>query len=151
MTSLSIRFYCFAQLAASDDSHQHHEMDHQQTIGHGAADKDSEPTSQAPSTFKDKFKGFVSSVKEGASDVIEKLDEKRKEAVAGTKKLVDKIKNKYDEYKNGDSSEENVPRVPELIDEHAKHAADKVKNGADAAKDAVVDKTQNFMNNEKLN
>ncbi|XP_025194763.1 uncharacterized protein LOC112594275 [Melanaphis sacchari] len=136
-------------LAASDNSQQHHQNEdlHQQMAGH--VDKDtSAETTPSPSTFKDKFKGFVSSVKEGASEALDKLDEKRKEAVAGTKKLVngaiDKIKHSYDSLKNG-NSEENVPRVPDSSsEEHVKNAADKAKE----AKDAVVDKTQNFMKSE---
>lgn len=99
------------------------------------------PTTVTPSSFKDKVKGYFASVKEGASDAFEsvsdsvsgaahKLEEKRKEAVAGTKKLVngaiDKIKSSYDTYKHGDSEEE-VPREPESAEEHAKHAVDGAK------------------------
>ncbi|XP_050522777.1 uncharacterized protein LOC126895205 isoform X1 [Daktulosphaira vitifoliae] len=81
-------------------------------------------TEEPPKSFKDKFNGFVTSVKEGASDAYEsvsdsvsdaakKLDEKRKQAVAGTKKLVngaiEKIKNTYNGYKNPEPNEEDVP------------------------------------------
>jgi len=138
-------------LAASDNSHQHqqNEDSHQQTIGHVEKDTTAE-TTPTPSTFKDKLKGFVSSVKEGASEALDKLDDKRKEAVAGTKKIVngaiDKIKHTYDSYKNG-NSEENVPRIPESSEEHVKNVADKAKD----AKDAVIDKTQNFMKSENFN
>lgn len=123
---------------------------HQQTVGY--VDKDpSAETTPTPSTLKDKFKGFVSSVKEGASEALDKLDEKRKEAVAGTKKLVngaiEKIKHSYDSIKNG-NSEENAPRSPESSsEEHVKNAAEKAKE----AKDDVIDKTQNFMKSEKFN
>ncbi|CAH1709006.1 uncharacterized protein LOC114132852 isoform X1 [Aphis gossypii] len=136
-------------LAASDNSQQHQQNEdvHQQTVGYVDKDTSSE-TTPTPSTFKDKFKGFVSSVKEGASDALDKLDEKRKEAVAGTKKLVngaiDKIKHSYDSIKNG-NSEENTPRSPESSSE------EHVKNAAKDAKDAVIDKTQNFMKSEKTN
>ena len=138
-------------LAASDNSHQHQQNEdlHQQTVGH--VDKDtSAETTPTPSTFKDKFKGFVSSVKEGASEALDKLDDKRKEAVAGTKKLVngaiDKIKHTYESYKNG-NSEENTPRIPESSsEEHVKNVAEKAKD----AKDAVIDKTQNFMKSENI-
>jgi len=92
----------------------------------------------------------VSSVKEGASEALDKLDDKRKEAVAGTKKFVsgaiDKIKHTYDSYKNG-NSEENVPRIPESSEEHVKNVGEKAKD----AKDAIIDKTQNFMKSEKIN
>jgi len=121
----------------------------QEAVGYGATDEIKDTTSTvAPSSFKDKVKGFYSSVKEGASGAFEsvsdsvseaahKLEEKRKEAVAGTKKLVngaiDKIKNSYDSYKNGDSEEE-VPRVPESAEEHAKHAIDSVKSAVKTEK-----------------
>lgn len=128
-------------MAASDDSHQHHEHDlHQQTIGYGTADKDT-PATTPSNSIRDKLKGFVNTVKEGASDALDALDEKRKEAVAGTKKLMNKIKDKYDSYKNG-NSEEDSPK--ESSEEQTKYATGK-------AKDAVVDKTQNFMKSEKLN
>jgi len=61
-------------LAASDVSQQQHGEDvHQQTVDH--ADKDA-PETTSPSSFKDKFKGFVASVKEGASDTLENLNER---------------------------------------------------------------------------
>lgn len=126
----------FVQLAAAtptasiDDSLQREE-------------ETSSTTTAAPSTFKEKVKGFVNSVKEGASDAFEsvsdsvsgaahKLDEKRKEAVAGTKKLVtgaiDKIKNSYDSLKHGKESEESVPRIPESSsEEQTKQMAESVK------------------------
>jgi len=115
---------------------------HQQTVGH--ADKDA-PETTSPSSFKDKFKGFVTSVKEGASDTLDNLNEKRKEAYAGTKKLVNGVIDKVKTTFNKASSEEDTPRIPDSSsEEHIKDAANK-------AKDAVVDKTQNFMKSEKLN
>lgn len=119
-------------------------LQHQEAVGtYEPSDeiKDTSTTTAAPSSFKDKVKGYLNSVKEGASDAFEsvsdsvsgaahKLEEKRKEAVAGTKKLVngaiDKLKSSYDSYKHGDSEEE-VPRVPESAEEHAKHAIDDAK------------------------
>jgi len=134
------------QLAASDENHQQHGQDVlQQTIGHATADKDAPETTTSSSSFKDKFKGFVASVKEGASDTLETLNEKRKEAYAGTKKIVNGVIDKVKSFNKG-SSEEDEPRAPESSssEEHVKDAANK-------AKDAVVDKTQNFMKSEKLN
>lgn len=123
-----------AQLAASDDSGQkQNDYSVDQVV----------PTTStaAPSSFKDKVKGFVNTVKEGASDALESVNEKRKEAVAGTKKFVsstiDKIKHSYDSFKHSDSSEEQVPRVPEeSMEEQAKVA---------------VDKTKDMLKNEKQN
>jgi len=128
-------------LAAASEVHQH-----QEAVSNGATDEIIDTTSTAaPSSFKEKVKGFYSSVKEGASgafesvsdsvsDAAHKLEEKRKEAVAGTKKLVngaiDKIKNSY---KHGDSEEE-VPRVPESAEEHAKHAIDSAKTAVKTEK-----------------
>ncbi|XP_050424458.1 uncharacterized protein LOC126835732 isoform X1 [Adelges cooleyi] len=79
-------------------------------------------TTEEPSkSFKEKFSGFVNSVKEGASDaydsvsdsvsgVAKKVNEKSKEAVNKTKNIVngaiDKIKTTYNNYKNDNSSEE---------------------------------------------
>jgi len=55
--------------------------------------------------------------------------------------VIDKVKTTF----NKASSEEDEPRIPESSsEEHIKDAANK-------AKDAVVDKTQNFMKSEKLN
>lgn len=147
MTSVSMRLICcFVQLAASDENHQQHEADvHQQTVGHGTADKDAPETSTSSSSFKDKLKGFVSSVKEGASETLETLNEKRKEAYAGTKRVVNGVIEKVKTTFNKASSEEDKPRSPETSsEEHIKDAGNK-------AKDAVVDKTQNFMKSEKFN
>lgn len=110
---------------------------------HETSEREEEPTTKVPNSFKDKVKGFVNSVKEGASDAFEsvsdtvseaahKLDKKRKEAVAGTKKLVngalDKIKDSYDSFKHSDESEETVPKVPESsLKEQAQHVVDTVK------------------------
>lgn len=155
MTSVSMRFiYCFVQLAASDENHQQHGAEdvHQQTIGHATADKDAPETTTSSSSFKDKFKGFVSSVKEGASDTLDNLNEKRKEAYAGTKKLVNGVIDKVKTTFNKASSEEDQPRHPESSsEEHVKDAANKAKDAANKAKDAVVDKTQDFMKSEKSN
>jgi uncharacterized protein YjbJ (UPF0337 family) len=93
--------------------------------------KETVQTTAAPSSFKEKFKGFVTSVKEGASDAYEsvsdsvsgathKLDEKRKEVVAGTKSIVNgaitKIKNSFSK----SHSAEDEPRDPESSEEHQK-------------------------------
>jgi hypothetical protein len=134
-------------LAASEENHQQHGTEdvHQQTVGHATADKDAPETTTSSGSFKDKFKGFVSSVKEGASDTLENLNEKRKEAYAGTKKLVNGVIEKVKTTFNKASSEEDQPRHPESSsEEHIKDAAKK-------AKDAVVDKTQDFMKSEKQN
>lgn len=134
---------CFLQLAASEDTLQHQIADSLPDIKDIKDIKDdiAVPTTAAPSSFKDKFKGFVSSVKEGASDAFEsvsdsvsgaahKLDEKRKEAVAGTKNIVNgaitKIKNSFGK---PDSAEVDEPRVPESSEEQkelVKGIADKV-------------------------
>ena len=121
--------------SASSEEQQH-------TAGYEAtADEKETATTPAAGTLKDKFKGFVSSVKDGASDAFDsvsdsvsgaahKLDEKRKEAVAGTKKLVngaiEKIKSTF---KHGDSSEE-VPRVPASVEEVGKEAYDQTKSAS---------------------
>lgn len=139
------------QLAASDENHHQHGQDVvQQTIGH--ADKDAPETSTSSSSFKDKFKGFVASVKEGAAETLDTLNEKRKEAYAGTKKIVNGVIDKVKSFNKG-SSEEDEPRAPESSssEEHVKDAANKAKDAANKAKDAVVDKTQDFMKSEKLN
>lgn len=134
------------QLAACD--HQQHGQD---VLQHSMADKDATETSTASSSFKDKFKGFVASVKEGASETLDTLNEKRKEAYAGTKKIVNGVIDKVKSFNKG-SSEEDVPRVPDLSsEEHVKDAANKAKDAANKAKDAIVDKTQDFMKSEKLN
>lgn len=124
--------FCFPQLAASDSGNQYQQpleqtqqelqKPHQETATEStAADV---PSSTASSSFKDKLKGFASNVKETAVDAYESvsesvsgaahsLDDKRKEAVAGTKKLVnaaiEKIKTKYDSFKSG---EKDVTKVP---------------------------------------
>jgi uncharacterized protein YjbJ (UPF0337 family) len=118
-------------LPAEEQQQQHTAAGHETT-----ADEKDTATTPAAGTLKDKFKGFVSSVKDGAADAFDsvsdsvsgaahKLDEKRKEAVAGTKKLVngaiDKIKSTFN--KHGDSSEE-VPRDPTPAEEKAKEAYD---------------------------
>ncbi|XP_022180336.1 uncharacterized protein LOC111040658 isoform X1 [Myzus persicae] len=128
-------------LAAADVSQQQQGEDvHQHSVGPADA-----PETTSPSSFKDKFKGFVTSVKEGASDTLDNLNEKRKEAYAGTKKLVNGVIDKVKTTFNKASSEEDEPRHPESSsEEHVKDAGNK-------AKDAVVDKTQNFMKSEKLN
>ncbi|XP_060866793.1 uncharacterized protein LOC132942438 isoform X1 [Metopolophium dirhodum] len=133
-------------LAASDENLQQHGQDVlQHTVGHATADKDAPETATSSSSFKDKFKGFVASVKEGASETLDTLNEKRKEAYAGTKKIVNGVIDKVKSFNKG-SSEEDEPRAPasSSSEEHVKDAANK-------AKDAVVDKTQNFMKSEKLN
>lgn len=111
--------------------------EYQQTVseyGPPTVDKDYSASSLPPTTvttepsktFKDKFNGFVSSVSESVSGAAHKLDEKRKEAVAGTKKLVngaiEKIKTTYDNLKHGDDSDEQqVPRDPNSSEEHEGH------------------------------
>lgn len=93
--------------------------------------KETESTTAAPSSFKDKFKGFVSSVKEGASEAFEsvsdsvsdathKLDEKRKEVVAGTKSIVNGAITKIKSSFSKSNSTEDEPRVPESSEEQQK-------------------------------
>lgn len=153
--------FCFPQLVASDSGNQYQQPaqeQHQQELqkplhetatsaSYGPTDAPSADISSttASSSFKDKLKGFVSSVKEGAvdtyesvsesvSDAAHSLDEKRKEVVAGTKKLVNttigKIKNKYDSFKSGekdvtthepDSSEETIDQRAQTDDNSKKH------------------------------
>lgn len=119
--------FCFAQLAASapstEDLQQHQEPAGVYEHGGDGGGGDKYPSAVPPTTpaasgtFKDKLKNIVTSVKEGASGAYEsvsdsvsgaahKLDEKRKEAVAGTKKVVnsfvDKIKQSF---KGGDNDD----------------------------------------------
>jgi len=114
--------YCFVQLAASENHQEHGHDVLQQT-----ADKDAPETTTSSSSFKDKFKGFVNSVKEGASDTLDTLNEKRKEAYAGTKKIVNGVIEKVKTTFHKDSSEEDQPRVPESSSEENK-PKDKVKD-----------------------
>lgn len=146
--------FCFPQLAASDSGNQYQQPAQEQqqqelqkplqeTATEAAAADVSSTT--ASSSFKDKLKGIVSSVKEGAVDTYESVsesvsgaahsfDEKRKEVVAGTKKLVNtaigKIKNKYDSFKSGEkdvstqdpnSSEESIDQRVQTDDNSKKH------------------------------
>lgn len=131
--------FCFAQLAASDNQKyvreetQRVESDsgYDAVAGYEDGETTASPTA-APGTFKDKLKGFVKNVKDGAADAYETvsdsvsgvahdINEKGKKAVAGTKKLVsgaiDKIKSSF---KKDDEPEVEVPRSSSA--EHHQHA-----------------------------
>ncbi|KAL4121446.1 hypothetical protein QTP88_013960 [Uroleucon formosanum] len=103
-------------------------------------------TTTTSSSFKDKFKGFVNNVKEGASETLDTLNEKRKEAYAGTKKLVNGVIDKVKTTFGKGSSEEDEPRAPESSsEEHIKNAADKAKDAVNQAKDKAQDfKSEKF-------
>lgn len=132
--------FCFAQLAASDiqknttqgDTQRHRSIepdvgydvvglndDTTATVYDGTTTEG--PATTTHGTFKDKFKGFVKNVKDGAaeayeavsdsvSEVAHDINEKRKDAVAGTKQLVNKAIGKIKNSFKKDSAEEDVPR-----------------------------------------
>lgn len=132
------------QFAASDVSVQQNEEPSDvlpSAVGGGG-----ENTTPSSGSFKDKLKGFVTGVKDGAADAYEsvsdsvsgavhKADEKRKEVVASTKKLVnsaiDKIKNQF---KQDSGEEHEVPRLPENVGQSAEVVAENAKVVAENAK-----------------
>lgn len=143
--------FCFPQLAASDSGNQYQQPAQVQELQKPIQETATEaaaadvPSTTASSSFKDKLKGFVSSVKDTAVDTFDSasesvsgaahsLEEKRKEVVAGTKKVVnaaiEKIKNKYDSFKSGEkdvtkapaeSSEESIDQRGQFDENSKKH------------------------------
>lgn len=118
--------FCFTQLAASNNDVREETQRVESNSSYDTVTTyEDGQTTASPSmagTIKDKLKGFVKNVKEGAADAYETvsdsvsevahdINEKGKKAVAGTKKLVngaiDKIKNTF---KNDDETEVEVPR-----------------------------------------